>query len=618
MKKVTKALLKRAALADVLAIDTETTGLTKGDEAFAISFTFEVSKEIYMSGVVIKKEIQQYKTELKKMFENPNSRKVFHNARFDIYYLDKLGFKIPFDTVDDTMVIAHLLFPEGSKKLKEIGKVHIDKDAADLSEEVEEALKELEDKRYDMIDEELLRKYAIQDTVLTLKVYNFFIGLVQSVSDSRREQIKKLYKLELKTLKILYEIETTGLLLNKPLIKKLKADYVLKIEKYSKKIYSIAKKFKVDKIELNSDKQLLNLLEKTGFDMNLLTNTKTGKSLQKKNILELIGDDKTGLLESISEYGHYSAMVATYLNNFLKGEKVGSNRLRLYPKFSQTVAITGRFSSFDPNFQNLPRGVEIRQCIIAPEGKILVKFDYAQIEVQVLAHCSKDFKLCSVFLEGKDIYNVVEPILWKGNNPDVIGLAEGKRFLGKEAVIGKDIAGAKRFICKKVVLGIMYSMGAKTMAKVAGVDIEEAARFIGDFKNHFILVKKYGWTVTNFAKKYGYVLNIYGRKRNLDYNTAWKGLNTIIQGSTADIMRYKMCQIDLELRKKKLISKAHLILQVHDEFLFEIDKEGLDETIQFIRSVMSDQDIGVGQFAVPFKVDVGTGNDYGHLEDYTK
>lgn len=557
-----KEFLSQAKKSKFLAVDTETTGLTKADELFCISLACESGKEV-ISDAFAYNDLKLNIAAIKKLIEDSSKKKIFHNAKFDIYYLKKKKINVNIDEISDTMIIAHLLYPEKSKALKEMSKEFISDDADSLKQELEKEFERIGERNFKKVDKELLRRYAAKDAELTLRMYKVFLAHVGKLNEMIKSKIKDLNKLELETMKVLSKVESKGLLIDKIMSIKLKTEFTEKANEVKKLIMKIANKYEMKDINIDSNQQVLELLEKTGFDMSKLPDSKTGKSLRNDNIDDLEKYDKTGLVKNVSEYRHYTKMISIYIDNFLKGEPVDAETVNIHQTYLQTGTVTGRFSSIDPNLQNIPRGPIMRQLFVAPKGSKLLVFDYKQIEVRILAHCSEDYKLTTAFIDNKDIYTeTASKVIYK--------------------ISEDDVNENQRFVAKKVILGIMYGMGAKTLSKVANISIDEAKTFIGNFYNYYQQVKRYRYKIQDFVQKYGYAINIYGRIRNLDIESAYKGVNSIIQGSTADFMRYKMIAVDKLLSKNKLENDVELILQVHDELVYTAKTEKIKEIAKLI------------------------------------
>jgi DNA polymerase-1 len=305
------------------------------------------------------------------------------------------------------------------------------------------------------------------------------------------------------------------------------------------------------------------------------------------------------VIELISEYRQLTKLKSTYIDALpgLINPKTG----RLHTSFNQTRTATGRLSSSEPNLQNIPvrgeQGKEIRQAFIAPNGCRLLSGDYSQIDLRVLAHLSQDPSLLETFHQNGDIHT-----------------ATAVRLLGVDA---DKVTPDMRRLAKTVNFGVIYGMSGYGLEQATELSREEADQFIASYFEKYPQVKQYLESTKKQARERGYVQTILGRRRaipevnssnrNLREAAERMAINMPVQGTSADIIKVAMIELDREMAKRKLKSK--LLLQVHDELIFEVPQDELDEMKKLVPQIMSTS----LKLSVPLKVDIKSGKNWGQM-----
>lgn len=372
---------------------------------------------------------------------------------------------------------------------------------------------------------------------------------------------------------IIKKMQDHGILIDKKYFEKLSTEYHKELDKLTKKIYEMAGV----EFNINSPKQLGEVLfGKLG--MKSKKKGANGSFSTKVSVLEEL-EDENEIIKEILAYRELQKLVSTYIDVI---PKMAGEDGRLHAKFLQNGSTTGRFSSQDPNLQNLPikteLGKRIRNAFIAEKGYKLISFDYSQIELRVSAMLSNDEKMIEIFKSGKDIHTGVASF--------VFGVPLDK------------VDSEMRRKAKVINFGIIYGMGVSALRKNLGGTREEAQKFYDNYFNQFSGVRDYLEEVKNFAKKHTYTETLFGRKRsfpninsripflkNMAERTA---TNASIQGTAADIIKLAIRYAEEDLKKAGLLNKVHLVLQIHDELVYEAKEEVLDEADKIIKSAMQD------------------------------
>jgi DNA polymerase-1 len=379
-------------------------------------------------------------------------------------------------------------------------------------------------------------------------------------------------------------------------LKGLEKEFAGQLESLELKVYELAGR----EFNLNSPKQLGQVLfEDLGISTRGVKRTKTGYSTNAAMLNKLSSEHE--IVPEILEYRELFKLQSTYVTALSRIAKPDTNRV--HSSFNQAVAATGRLSSSDPNLQNIPirnpRGKQIRKAFIAGDGKVLLKADYSQIELRVLAHLADDAALQRAFKEGEDIH-----------------FKTAVELFGAIATSGSDATRLRR-IAKTINFGVIYGMSAFRLANELGISRSEASRYIDDYFARYPNVSKYYDWLNERVESDGYVETMFGRRRYLkDIDTSGRDagyasrslMNAPIQGSAAEIIKLAMCKVDEFLSDKE--EQARMLLQVHDELVFEVDETVLDS----IRDgVVKEMETAV-KLAVPLKVDVSVGRSWGDGE----
>ena len=512
--------------------------------------------------------------DIKELLEDDSIAKVMFDVKEAIV---KLNCRIDIKNIaDDTAIAAYLVDP--AKNEYTIEKL--------ASEYFGTVIEKPEVKQLSLLDDvETDRSEYLAKCAVALGVLNERIG--DKIKENGQE---KLYQeVELPLVTVLAHLEINGFLVDDHQLKEFADKLGEKIDALTNEIYMLAG----EEFNINSPKQLgVILFEK--LELKPVKKTKTGYATNA-DVLEKLRD-KHPIVNYIMEYRQLAKLKSTYCDGLTA--VVNPNTHRIHSVFTQTVTVTGRLSSTEPNLQNIPTrtelGREIRKMFVAKEGYVLVDADYSQIELRVLAHIANDETMINAFRNNEDIHAVTAS--------QVLGIPL------------EDVTKEQRSSAKAVNFGIVYGIGEFSLAQDLHISVKEAKAYIESYLEKYHGVRNYMESIKEQAKKDGYVKTMLNRIRYIpelkspNYNIRQFGervaLNTPIQGTAADIIKLAMVRVDNRLINEGLKSK--LILQVHDELIVEAHKDEVDK----VKQILSEEMQGAMELNVPLKVDMSTGHSW--------
>lgn len=512
--------------------------------------------------------------DIKELLEDDSVAKVMFDVKEAIV---KLNGRIDIKNIsDDTAIAAYLVDP--AKNEYTIEKL--------ASEYFGTVIEKPEVKQLSLLDDvETDRSEYLAKCAVALGVLNECIG--DKIKENGQE---KLYQeVELPLVTVLAHLEINGFLVDDNQLKEFADKLGEKIDALTNEIYMLAG----EEFNINSPKQLgVILFEK--LELKPVKKTKTGYATNA-DVLEKLRD-KHPIVNFIMEYRQLAKLKSTYCDGLTA--VVNPNTHRIHSVFTQTVTVTGRLSSTEPNLQNIPTrtelGREIRKMFVAKDGYVLVDADYSQIELRVLAHIANDETMINAFRNNEDIHAVTAS--------QVLGIPL------------EDVTKEQRSSAKAVNFGIVYGIGEFSLAQDLHISVKEAKAYIESYLEKYHGVRNYMESIKEQAKKDGYVKTMLNRIRYIpelkspNYNIRQFGervaLNTPIQGTAADIIKLAMVRVDNRLINEGLKSK--LILQVHDELIVEAHKDEVDK----VKQILSEEMQGAMELNVPLKVDMSTGHSW--------
>ncbi len=431
-----------------------------------------------------------------------------------------------------------------------------------------------------------------ENLYFTLKVKEKFEPKLEEINN------KEVFEeIELPLIPILAQMELNGVGVDEDKFAELSREVESRIREIEQTTWEMVD----EKFNLSSTKQLRRILyEKLELPTKNIKEGKTGYSTAASELEKLEGEHP--IIEQIQQHRKLDKLKNTYIDVF--PTLIDEETERIHTNFNQTVTATGRLSSSDPNLQNIPirsdLGKRIREAFIAKEENKLIAADYSQIELRIVAHLSGDEKLIEIFNEDKDVHTSTAAAIF-----DI-----------EEDNVNKD----QRSKAKEVNYGVLYGMGAYGLASRTDINRSEAKQFIETYFDRFSGVKRFVDKTIEFARENGYAETMFGRRRPLpeldsdNYNLRRRGermaINMPVQGTQADIIKKAMINIDKQLKNNFSIEEVKMVLQVHDELVFEVNKDKVDKISEMIKQQMEN----VIEFLVPVEVDLNTGKRWGKLK----
>ena len=582
-------MIQRLNTKDLFAFDFETTDANPHKaEPIGISFCWK-EKEAYYIPLLDKKEENkkgilrsEVFNKLEPIFKDKKIKKIGQNIKYEIIILARYGLDIE-GVYFDTMIASYLLNPSKlNHNLDDISLEYLGHKTVPLSDLIDKKKKDVSLKDTDL---NKLSWYACEDSDVVFRLYKM-------LEDKLKE--KELFKLytdiEMPLVKVLANMELNGISVDKEKLKRLSRDLSKELDKIKKDIFNIAGA----EFNINSPKQLREIL----FDklkLPVVKKTKTGPSTDVE-VLKILSN-KHKLPGFILKYREFTKLKTGYVDSLPK--LINPKTKKIHTSFNQTITQTGRLSSSNPNLQNIPaRGSiskKIREAFI-PQSKnfSFLSADYSQVELRVLAHLSDDENLKRAFEENLDIHAFTASLIFD-------------KDLDK---IDKDM----RATAKTVNFSIVYGVSPYGLSKELNIEVPEAKKFIDSYFKRYPKVKKYIDTMIKQATDKGYVVTLFGRRRYIPQikssdksqaNFAKRvAINTPIQGTASDLIKIAMIDIYKELKKCNLSSK--MILQIHDELIFE----AANDEIERLKRIVKDKMENVVKLNVPIKTDIKTGKSW--------
>jgi len=564
--------------------DFETTGSNPMmAEPIGVSFSFSEAQAYY---VAFSEEgplkAERVLGELRPIFENNKIKKIGQNIKYETLILKNAGIDLEGISFD-TMIASYLLNPSKlNHNLNDISLEYLNHKMVSITELIGKGKKQISMKD---VDVDKVSNYSCEDSDVTYRLKN-----ILSKELSKKGLDKLFYDVEMPLVKVLAKMEFNGISIDTKLLSELDKELTSSLKKIKEEIYKMAG----CEFNVNSPKQLSEVLY-VKLELPVLKKTKTGFSTDEWTLRRLAGRHE--LPSALIKFRELSKLKSTYIEALPK--IINPKTHCVHTSFNQTITATGRLSSSQPNLQNIPikteLGREIRRTFI-PTGpdRCILSCDYSQIELRVLAHLSGDKTLIEAFKEDRDIHTHTASL--------VFGVKE------------EDVDSKMRNTAKTVNFGIVYGMSAFGLSRDLNIDIEEAKNFIESYFERYPRVKEYIEECIQEAKEKGFVATIMNRQRYIPEITTEDirlrqfaertAINTPIQGSAADIIKVAMLRIDEALEEKQLDAK--MILQVHDELVFDLSKKELDKTKELVRERMET----VVKLKVPIKTNISCGNNW--------
>ncbi len=597
IKKIEEILeyTKEADEKGEICIDTETTSLDPHQaKLVGISLSTKVGYACYIPiGHSNYKNLDEKSVIeiLKPTLEDSSIKKIGQNIKFDFIILFKRG--IEMNTLEDTMLMSYVLDAGKNRhNMDTLSKIHLDHSPLSFKELVGTGKKQI---NFSEVEIKLAKNYAAEDADITYRLFKIL------QKNLKAEKLTNIYEIfEKPMIKILAFMEINGVKIDKQFLKKLTKKFETKIQFLEKEIFKISKK----EFKIGSTKQLGEIMY-NDLKISNTKKTKKGSFATSAAVLEDLAFKGYDLPKLVLEWRQLSKLKNTYSDSL--PEHINLNTKRVHTSFLLAATSTGRLASSDPNLQNIPikteDGKDIRKAFVAEEGKLLISADYNQIEMRILSDLADVKELKKAFSNNEDIHSLTASQIFNVNL--------------------KEVTSDMRRKAKAINFGIIYGISQYGLAKQINVSNNEAADFLESYFAKFPEIKDYMSSTINFCRKSGYVNNIFGRRthitgindknfniRNFQERAA---INAPIQGSASEIMRLAMIRINEKLFDKKF-KNTKMILQIHDELIFEAPKEHQKIVSKMIKDEMNSvKNSDLHSFSIPLSVDINYGENWGLL-----
>ncbi len=578
-----------------VAVDTETSSLDPHQaDLIGISLSTKIGKACYIpighnSKKSIDKELVLKK--IKPLLEDKSIKKIGQNIKFDFIVFFKNGINLT--SMEDTMLMSYVLDAGKNRhNMDTLSDIHLNHKTITYKDLVGSGKKEI---NFREVDVEKAKDYAAEDADITLRLYKKFF---KSLKDEKMINIYEIF--EKPMIKILAFMEIEGIKIDSKFLKILSLKFEKKIEQIQKEVFNISKK----NFNIGSPKQLGEILYNE-LKISDLKKTKKGSFATSATVLEDLAFKGHKFPQLVLDWRQVSKLKNTYSDSL--PEHINPQTKRVHTSFLLAATTTGRLASSDPNLQNIPikseDGKDIRKAFIAKKDHILISADYNQIEMRILA----------------DLANVKELKKAFKNNVDIHSLTASQIFNSDIKKINQD----QRRKAKAINFGIIYGISQYGLAKQINVSNHEADEFLKAYFGKFPEIKVYMDHTIKFCRKSGFVNNIFGRRSHFinindkNYNIRnfqeRAAINAPIQGSASEIMRLAMIRLNTKLNEKKNL-KTKMLLQIHDELIFETPKEEVSRVSKIIIEEMSSVAKSEHHaFSIPLTVDLNTGSNWGML-----
>jgi len=550
-----KALVEELLLKEEICFDTETTGTNAHEvDMVGMSFSYQHGEGYYVPTPNKWNDVVAMLQQFEPLFNDETKKWVGQNLKYDLIILKWYGYQLKGELFD-TMLAHYLIEPEGRRGMDYLSAQYLRYEPVSIEELI--GKKGKGQLTMDKVDVEKVKEYAVEDADITLQLKEVFSPIL------KKREVKKVFdEVEIPLVKVLLDMEFEGVRIDMNFLK----DYSVQLEQEAneaeKKVYEACGV----KFNLGSPKQLGEVLfDKMKLDPKA-KKTKSGQYATGEDVLAKLAAEHP-VVDDILTFRELTKLRSTYVDALplMINKRTG----RVHTSYNQAIAVTGRLSSNNPNLQNIPvrtdRGREIRKAFIPrDENHVLVSADYSQIELRIVAAISGDPNMVEAFKQGKDIHTATAAKVYN--------------------IEESDVTKEMRYKAKSVNFGIIYGQGAFGLAENLKISRGEAKDIIDNYKKQFPNIQQYMDDQMKFAQKHGYVETLLGRKRWLkDINSAnftvrgyaeRNAINMPIQGTAADMIKLAMIKIDREFKKQQFKSK--MILQVHDELVFDATKDEVD------------------------------------------
>ena len=575
---------------DLVAIDTETTSLNyMMAEIVGISFSVTANHAAYVplqhnyDGAPKQLSLKNTLNKLKPILEDATKRKVGQNLKYDQEVF--ANYKINLRGIEhDTMLASYVLNSTATRhNLDALALNYLNIKTIHYEDVAGKGAKQIS---FNQVSIEEAAPYACEDAEVVIKLNSVLTSKLKKIPS-----LEKIYRtIEIPLIPVLSRIERNGVMINSEMLAKQTKNLKNRMREIEIEAHSLAK----ESFNISSPKQIQSVLYDK-LNLPILAKTPKGQPSTAESVLQDLSEEYE-LPKLILEYRSMSKLCSTYTEKLpqMINQKTG----RVHTSYHQAVTATGRLSSSDPNLQNIPirteEGRKIRQAFIAPKDHVIVAADYSQIELRIMAHLSKDKGLLNAFDQGLDIHKTTAAEVF--------------------AVAINSVTKDQRRAAKAINFGLIYGMSAFGLAKQLGIDRNEAKEYVDLYFNRYPGVKSFMDLTRDNAKQNGFVETVYGRRLYLPEINARNAtrrqyaertaINAPMQGTAADIIKHAMIDIDIWISKANF--NAKMLMQVHDELVFEVHSKKLKEFVKEINDRMTKNN----DLIVPLEIDIGHGNNW--------
>jgi DNA polymerase I len=587
--------LKEAEDSGEIAVDTETDSLDSHQaNLVGISLSTKIGKACYIPvGHNSDKCLNKVDVlkKIKPLLEDPSIKKIGQNIKFDFIIFYKNGINL--NSMEDTMLMSYVLDAGKNRHNMDIlSEIHLDHKTIKFKDIVGTGKKEI---NFSEVEIEKAKDYAAEDADITYRLYKKFLKNLKS------EKLINIYEIfEKPMIAILAFMEMEGIKVDNQFLKTLSLKFEKKIERIKKEIFKISKK----EFNIASPKQLGEIIYN---DLKIagLKKTKKGSFATSASVLEDLAFKGHKFAQLVLDWRQLSKLKNTYSDSLQ--EHLNPKTQRVHTSFLLAATTTGRLASSDPNLQNIPikseDGRDIRKAFVAKKDNVLISADYNQIEMRILADLADVKELKKAFKNNEDIHSLTASQIF---NVDI-----------------KKIDKDQRRKAKAINFGIIYGISQYGLAKQINVSNYEAEDFLNSYFAKFPEIKIYMDNTIKFCRKSGYVNNIFGRRSHFNgindknYNVRnfqeRAAINAPIQGSASEIMRLAMIRLNKKLSEQKSL-KSRMLLQIHDELIFEVKKDEISKMKKIIQDeMMSVVNSDFHSFSIPLTVDINSGENWDSL-----
>ena len=578
-------LLEKLLAQKSVCFDTETTGLDALQaELVGIAFSWEKGKGYYLTVPEDQAATQEILLQFQPFFEHPEIEKIGHNLKYDIKVLLKYNIRVA-APIYDTMIAHYLINPDMRHNMDVLAETYLNYQPQSITDLIGKKGPKQGSMRDVPVEQQT--QYAVEDADITWQLKALFQEELKSAEGTTLFE-----KVELPLVEVLAKMEANGIALDVPFLKNMEKELQKDIDALEANIYQQAG----ETFNLASPKQLGPIL----FDKLKLVDkpkkTKTGQYSTAEDVLALLAKEHP-IVADILQWRSLQKLQSTYVKAL--PEEINPNTHRVHTIYNQAVAATGRLSSNNPNLQNIPirtpRGQEVRKAFIPCDNDhVLMAADYSQIELRIIAALSEDPAMLAAFQQGQDIHTATAARVFN--------------------VAPEDVTRTQRSNAKTVNFGIIYGVSAFGLSQQTDLSRAEAKTLIDTYYENYPQLRNYMSNQVDFARDHGYVETVLGRRRYLkdinSQNAIVRGaaernaVNAPIQGSAADIIKIAMINIHKQLKEGNWKSK--MLLQVHDELVFEVPKSELEALKTMVQTKMEN----AYTLKVPLVVDIGVGANW--------